>query len=270
MSAYEGLARYYDGLTADVDYRQWLNWYELWFARSAVPVKIVLDVACGTGTLTCMLAERGYSMIGTDLSYAMLSEAMEKAQNLTCERPLFLHQPMDQLDMFGTVDACVSSLDSINYVTDQEILRRAFQKIHCFLMPGGWFLFDVIAPEWLKKLDGQVFVDENPDVFCVWRAAFDEARQVLTYGMDLFEREDEVWYREQEEHQERAWQLETLSALLKDCGFDEVSMYGNMELRSPTEADHRICFVCRNGEGGQLPGQMQNDQDLFEHGNCDQ
>lgn len=262
MSAYEGLARYYDDLTADVDYSQWLSWYELWFARSAVPVKIVLDLACGTGTLTCMLAEKGYSMIGTDLSSEMLFEAMEKAQTLACEMPLFLNQSMDQLDMFGTVDACVSSLDSINYVTDMETLRTAFQKVHCFLMPGGWFLFDVIAPEWLKQLDGQVFVDENEDVFCVWRASFEEERQVLSYGMDLFEKdeaEDDIWYREQEEHQERAWELATLSELLKDCGFEEVRIYGGMELRPPNEKDRRICFVCRNGEGGQTPGQMPND-----------
>ncbi len=257
MSAYEGLARYYDGLTADVDYEAWLNWYESWFQRSRVPVKIVLDLACGTGTLTCMLAQRGYSMIGADISGEMLSEAMEKAQSIEGEPPMFLNQAMDELDLFGTIDACVSSLDSINYVTDKRTLRRAFQRVHCFLMPGGWFLFDVIAPEWLEKLDGQVFVDENPDVFCVWRAAFDKRRKILTYGMDLFERgEDDVWYREQEEHQERAWGLEELKVLLEDCGFEEVRLYGNMHMRKPTEKDRRVCFVCRNGEGGQTPNQL--------------
>ena len=75
MSAYEGLARFYDGLTRDVDYGQWVDWYEDWFQQSAVPVRIVLDLACGTGTLTCLLAQRGYSMIGTDQSTEMLAEA---------------------------------------------------------------------------------------------------------------------------------------------------------------------------------------------------
>ena len=146
MSAYGELARYYDGLTRDVDYTQWVAWYQKWFQRSEVPVKIVLDLACGTGTLTCLLAQAGYSMIGTDLSIEMLSEAQEKALELTCEPPVFLHQSMDKLDLFGTIDACVSSLDSLNYVTDEAILRAAFHKIHTFLMPNGCFLFDILAP----------------------------------------------------------------------------------------------------------------------------
>lgn len=85
MSAYGELARYYDGLTRDVDYTQWVAWYQKWFQRSEVPVNIVLDLACGTGTLTCLLAQAGYSMIGTDLSIEMLSEAQEKTFDLDCE-----------------------------------------------------------------------------------------------------------------------------------------------------------------------------------------
>lgn len=260
MSAYEGLARYYDGLTADVDYQEWLSWYESWFAQSEVPVKIILDLACGTGTLTCMLAEQGYSMLGTDLSPEMLAEAMEKAAELDCEPPMFLNQSVDELDMYGTIDACVSSLDSINYVTDEDVLREGFRRVHTFLMPGGYFLFDIIAPEWLQKLDGEMFVDENEDVFCVWRGSFDEEAQVLTYGMDLFERdgdgEDEVWYREQEEHCERAWTVEQLTAMLKENGFRSVEVYGNLKRQAATADHRRLCFVCVNGEGGQTAGQM--------------
>lgn len=85
MSAYEGLARFYDGLTRDVDYTQWADWYQSWFRQSRVPVRIVLDLACGTGTVTCLLAQRGYSMIGADQSAEMLAEAWEKAAQLDCE-----------------------------------------------------------------------------------------------------------------------------------------------------------------------------------------
>ncbi len=260
MSAYEGLARYYDGLTADVDYTQWMDWYGEWFRESAVPVKIVLDLACGTGTLTCMLAEAGYSVIGADLSAEMLAEAMEKAAEVEGEAPIFLNQSMDELDLFGTIDACVSSLDSINYGTEESVLREAFHRVHTFLMPGGYFLFDIIAPEWLEKLDGELFVDENEDVFCVWRASFDPEEQILTYGMDLFERdgegEEEVWFREQEEHNERAWEPEALRSMLTEAGFCDVQIFGGMERRKPEHSDRRLCFVCVNGEGGQTPGQV--------------
>jgi SAM-dependent methyltransferase len=256
MSAYEGLARYYDGLTTDVDYSAWLNWYQHWFQQSEVPVKLVLDLACGTGTLTCMLAQQGYTMIGTDLSTEMLAEAMEKAMEVEGEAPIFLNQAMNELDLFGTIDACVSSLDSINYVTDIGELREAFHRIHTFLMPGGYFLFDIIAPEWLKKLDGEMFVDENEDVFCVWRGSYDHDEQVLTYGMDLFERgEEDCWYREQEEHCERAWQVSELKALLEENGFIDIQVFGNLTHNPATPKDRRLCFVCVNGDGGQTPGQ---------------
>lgn len=255
MSAYEGLARYYDGLTTDVDYTAWMDWYQRWFSRSSVPVRLILDLACGTGTLTCMLAEQGYTLIGTDLSPEMLAEAMEKAMEVEGEPPIFLNQSMDGLDLFGTVDACVSSLDSINYVTSPETIREAFRRVHTFLMPGGYFLFDIIAPEWLEKLDGEMFVDENEDVFCVWRASFDREEQVLTYGIDLFEREDDRWYREQEEHRERAWTAEMLKGMLTEAGFQSVEVFGGMEERPAGADDRRLCFVCINGDGGQTPGQ---------------
>lgn len=254
--AYEGLARYYDALTADVDYRRWENWYELWFRRSALPVRIVLDLACGTGTLSCALARRGYSVVATDQSQEMLGQAMEKAAELNCEPPLFLHQPVEALDLFGTVDACVSSLDSLNYVTEPKALAEGLRRVHTFLMPGGLFLFDIVAPAWLEALDGEVFVDETEEVLCLWRSSFDPESRVLSYGMDLFEREGDFWRREQEEHQERAWTAAELTALLREAGFASVSVYGELEERAPEDRERRLCFVCVNGEGGQTPGQV--------------
>ena len=253
--AYEGLARYYDALTADVDYSRWEHWYELWFRRSAVPVKLVLDLACGTGTLSFALARRGYTVVAADQSPEMLEEAMEKAAELACEPPLFLHQAAEELDLFGTVDACVCSLDSVNYITEEAQLREGFRRVHTFLMPGGFFLFDVLSPAWLEGLDGETFVDETEEVLCLWRAAYDRASGILSYGMDLFEREGELWRREQEEHRERAWSVSELTELLREAGFAEIQVFGELEERKPSEADRRLCFVCVNGEGGQTPGQ---------------
>lgn len=255
MSAYAGLARYYDGLTADVDYSAWLRWYNHWFARSRVPVRLVLDLACGTGTLSCMLAGEGRSVIGVDRSTEMLAQAMEKAQTVSGEPPLFLHQEMDELDLFGTVDACVSSLDSINYILSAETLREVFHRVHTFLLPEGYFLFDILAPEWLEQLDGGMFLDETEDLLCLWRGSYEPEHGVLTYGMDLFEREGTLWRREQEEHQERAWTVPELTALLLESGFRSVDVYGALEHRPPAADEQRLCFVCVNGEGGQTPGQ---------------
>lgn len=254
--AYEGLARYYDALTEDVDYSRWERWYESWFRRSAVPVKLVLDLACGTGTLSCALARRGYGVVATDQSGEMLAEAMEKAAELECEPPLFLQQSAQELDLFGTVDACVCSLDSVNYITDRDLLLESFRRVHTFLMPGGFYLFDVLSPEWLAGLDGETFVDETEEVLCLWRAAYDRESAILSYGMDLFEREGELWRREQEEHRERSWSVTELTDLLQEAGFARVQLFGELEEREPSQSDRRLCFVCVNGEGGQTPGQM--------------
>lgn len=137
--AYEYLAGCYDRFTADVDYAAWADYLEKHFSRSKLPIHTVLDLACGTGSLTCELARRGYEMIGSDLSEEMLALAAEKARDVDGIPPIFLHQAMEDLDLYGTIDACVCCLDSVNYVTRPKLLARAFQRVHTFLMPGGLF-----------------------------------------------------------------------------------------------------------------------------------
>lgn len=137
MASYEFLAGCYDELTTDVGYTQWADYLERHFARSPIRIHTVLDLACGTGNLTKVLAERGYEMIGVDLSEEMLAQANEKCREMEGERPIFLHQSMDKLDLYGTIDACVCCLDSVNYVTRPTLLKKAFERVHLFLMPGG-------------------------------------------------------------------------------------------------------------------------------------
>ena len=143
MNSYGFLAGCYDEFTTDVDYATWAEYIQRHFERAGLPGSTVLDLACGTGSLTRELSLRGYEMIGVDLSPDMLAQAAEKNRDAEGIAPIFLCQSMDQLDLYGTIDACVCCLDSINYVTDPKKLRRAFQRVHLFLMPGGLFLFDV-------------------------------------------------------------------------------------------------------------------------------
>ena len=153
-----------------------------WSGISAgkVPVSLVLDLACGTGSLSCELARRGYGVVGVDLSEEMLMEAAEKAAALPQDqRPTFLCQSMDELDLYGTVDACVCCLDSVNYITDAATLKEAFRRVHTLLMPGGRFIFDINTPEKLKAMDGQTYLDETEDVYCVWRADYDAPKPDL-------------------------------------------------------------------------------------------
>ena len=218
--AYEFLAGCYDTFTADVDYARWADYLEKHFARSAIPVHTVLDLACGTGSLTCELARRGYEMIGADLSQEMLAQAAEKCRGVGEIEPIFLHQAMERLDLYGTIDACVCCLDSVNYVTRPKALARAFQRVHTFLMPGGVFVFDINTPDKLRGLDGQMFLDESEDAYCVWRADYSPRRRVCTYGMDIFQREEgDLWRRWEEVHEEYAYEPVELEELLRQAGF---------------------------------------------------
>ena len=250
MGSYESLAACYDGLTYDVDYSAWADYVEKHFARRGLPGRTVLDLACGTGSLTWELARRGYEMIGVDRSPDMLARAAEKDGGGAAVRPLFLCQSMEKLDLYGTVDACVCCLDSVNYVTDPRKLQRAFQRVCLFLAPGGLFLFDVNSPEKLAGLDGQVFLDETEDAYCVWRAEYSRRSRVCTYYMDLFQldRETGLWDRGAEVHKERAYTAPELTAMLEAAGFREIRQYGNLKLRPPRAGEERIFFTARKGD----------------------
>ncbi|MBQ9973456.1 MAG: class I SAM-dependent methyltransferase [Oscillospiraceae bacterium] len=247
MSSYDFLADRYDALTYDVDYPGLADYLQGHFKRRGLPGSTVLDLACGTGTLTFELARRGYEMIGVDLSPDMLAQAAEKSVPDHVIPPMFLCQSMDKLDLYGTIDACVCCLDSVNYVTDPKKLRRAFERVHLFLMPGGLFIFDINTPAKLRGLDGEVFLDETEDTYCVWRAEYSHRRRICSYYMDIFARDEQtgLWQRGEELHEERAYEVEDLREYLHLAGFRDIRVYGNRSLRSPRPDEDRIFFVAR-------------------------
>ena len=220
MSCYAPLARWYDSLTGDVPYEAFADYDEALFRADGGEFHLLLDLCCGTGTLTWALAARGYEMIGCDRSVDMLMQAQGKAIE-GAQAPLFLCQSAEELDLYGTVDAAVCSLDALNYLAP-ELLPEVFRRLHLFVRPEGLLVFDMRTPDFLRSLDGQVFVDETEDVLCLWRADFDEERAALVYGMDLFTRKGRLWAREGEEHIEYAHEPESLRALLEQAGFGEI------------------------------------------------
>ena len=247
MSSYDFLAGCYDRLTYDVDYAAWANYIEKHFSKRPLPGRTVLDLACGTGSLTRELALRGYEMIGVDQSPEMLAEAAEKNRGISPIEPIFLCQSMENLDLYGTIDACVCCLDSINYVTAPQKLAQAFRRVHLFLMPGGLFLFDINSLEKLEGLDGQVFLDETEDAYCVWRTEFSKRSRICSYFMDIFQLDGETgqWERGEELHRERAYTVDELTAMLKAAGFGDVKTYGGLKMRPPKPDEQRIFFTAR-------------------------
>jgi len=249
MSAYEALAGVYDGLTEDVDYVRRADYIERLFQKSRIPVHTVLDLACGTGTMTAILTRRGYELIAVDASADMLAMAMEKAVDLAGEKPVFLNQSMPELDLYGTVDAAICCLDSINYLTRPRDVQRTFQRLRLFIAPGGLLVFDINTPCKLQGLDGQVWLDEGEDVYCVWRTEFEKRSRLCHYWMDIFTRgEEDVWHRDFEEHHQRAYEVEELRRWLEEAGFTQIRTYGDCKMRSPSQQEQRIYFTAVRGK----------------------
>ena len=155
MSSYEGLAASYDALTTDVGYEKRADFLEKLFRRSRIPVHTVLDLACGTGTMTWLLTDRGYELIGVDGSEEMLAAAMEKSGQVEGIPPIFLHQSMPQLDLYGTVDAAICCLDSLNYLTPAPPMCSAPSGgCTCSSPPAGcWCSTSIPWPSWRRWMD---------------------------------------------------------------------------------------------------------------------
>ena len=244
--AYQEFAYFYDEFNGAADYDALFAYVTGELKAHGIQDGIVADFGCGTGELTLMLAQAGYDMIGVDVSEEMLSVLREKADELDMTgRILLLRQDLLSLDLYGTIDACVCCLDSINYVTRPSVLLRAFQRVHLFLNPGGLFLFDVNTPDKLRDMDGQVFLDETEDTYCVWRAEFSERRRICTYFMDIFQRRGEVWLRGEELHEEYAYEAAELAEYLRRAGFSAVRQYGDKKLRAPKPGEGRMFFTAR-------------------------
>ena len=240
MSRYDALAGSYDAMMTDASYQKRAKWLEKLFRKSRIPVRSVLDLACGTGTIACLLAERGYEVTATDGSEEMLTQAMLKAAELEENAPMFLLQAMPKLRLLEPVDAAVSTIDSLNYLTREKDLRETFRRVYRWLKPGGAFIFDVNTPYKLRRMDGQMYMDETEDSFCVWRTFFSEKTQVCTYQVDLFqEREDGAWERTFEEHREKAWSMDQLCEFLREAGFETITVTGDLSAKPPREDEDR-------------------------------
>ena len=246
MNAYQNLAASYDRLTNDVDYAGWVDFAQAILEKEGLKPRTVADLACGTGSATRILAERGYRVTAVDLSEDMLTEAMDKCADLEI-LPTFVHQNLAELKLPRAVDMAVCFLDSLDYILDPADCEAAIRRTYRALNPGGIFIFDVNTLEKLRAMDGQVFLDEDDDVYCVWRGEFDQQTNICSYGMDLFQRDGEVWHRSFEEHQEYAYSIEQLKAYLKNAGFTHIRVWADREFTAPREGEQRIWFQARKG-----------------------
>lgn len=246
MAGYGDFSMFYDRLTENVDYSQRAGYFsgliQKWVQR---PVELVLDLACGTGSLSVELAQLGYDVIGVDGSEEMLSQAMEKKFDRQADI-LFLCQDMEDLDLYGTIDAAVCTLDSLNHITDPEKLQRVFNRVSLFLAPGGVFFFDVNTPYKHREiLTGQTFVLDLDDLYCVWQNTSADG-ETVEISLDIFAREsqeDGGYQRYMESFSERAYSHEQILEFLKKSGMELLAVYGDDTMEPPVETSQRWIYA---------------------------
>ncbi|MBQ4600704.1 MAG: methyltransferase domain-containing protein [Oscillospiraceae bacterium] len=246
MDAYHALAASYDRLTNDVDYGAVVDFYFAILEREGLKPRTAADLACGTGSVALLLADRGLRVTAVDMSEEMLMQAADKAAGRD-NSPLFVCQKLQTLQLPRGVDLAVCALDSMDYITEPEDCRAAIHRVYRALNPGGCFIFDVNTPEKLRAMDGQVFLDEDEDVYCVWRGEFDEETNICSYGMDLFQRQGRAWHRSFEEHREYAYSAQQLVGYLKQAGFTAIEVFADRLFEAPRPGEQRIYIKARKG-----------------------
>lgn len=243
LKSYTDFASIYDRLISeDIDYTAIADYIEKIFERLKINPELVLDMACGTGSLTDILSRRGYDMIGLDLSDEMLAVAKKKNPQI-----LYLCQDMCSFELYGTVDAICCMTDSLNYILDDEDLFKIFDSAkRCYLNPGAPFIFDMNSPYKLKHIIGEnTFVYNDDDVFYSWENQFDDREKIADFFLTFFVKEGSLYRKFSEIHSEKAREAETVKGILLRAGFKNIDVYDGYTFEPINEKTERFMFIAR-------------------------
>lgn len=242
MDAYSKFAQIYDELMEDVPYGKIAEIVDSKIKKYGVKNNIVLDLACGTGTLTKELSQKGYEMIGADSSPEMLQKAQEKNPNV-----LFLNQPMEDFELYGTVGTIVCSLDSVNYLLDDESLCEMFRLCNNYLEPDGLLIFDINTEYKFKNvLADNIFTFDNERIFYTWENNYSEEEKLCDFYLTFFVKEGERYTRFDEVHAERAYSDEGIIEALETNGFCVIEKLDDFTDEQAKENSERVMYVCKN------------------------
>ena len=247
MEAYTEFAQVYDRFMDNVPYEAWCEGISKILTEHGISEGLVLDLGCGTGTMTRLLRQKGYDMIGVDNSEEMLGEAMEKRAESGHEI-LYLEQDMREFELYGTVKAIVSICDSMNYITEDEDLLEVFKLVNNYIDPEGVFIFDLNTVYKYEKILGEQTIAENrEDASFIWDNYYDEEEQINEYDLALFipEGKDGLYRKYEEVHYQRAYELELVKELLEKAGMEFVTAYDAFTKNPVNEKSERIYVIAR-------------------------
>ena len=250
MNGYSVFAEYYDSLTANIDYKARAEYFHSLIKRfGGKEGGILLDLACGTGSLSEEMSRLGYDVIGVDGSQEMLSMALDKKfeSGLNVQ---YLCQDMTRLDMFGTIDIIICALDSLNHLPDYDALKKTMERVSLFFEYGGLFIFDMNMPYKHKNiLADSTYVYETEDIYCVWQNEYasGSSDHRVDISLDFFERcENGSYERFSEDFSEIAFDREIIEKLLAETGFELLSVYDYDTEEPYRDNSEKLVFIAKN------------------------
>ena len=246
MEAYGEFARVYDTFMDNVDYPAWAEYLQKQLEKYEIEEGLVLELGCGTGIMTEMLAQAGYDMIGVDNSGEMLAEAMEKRVQ-SGHDILYLLQDMQEFELYGTVRAVVSVCDSMNYLTEEEDLAQVFKLVNNYLDPGGIFIFDMnTVYKYEEMLGDNVIAENREDGSFIWENCYDPDCGINEYALTLFiPREDGLYEKSEEFHYQKAYSEECVRRLIKEAGLELLAVYDAYTENPLKRNSGRMTFIVK-------------------------
>ncbi len=245
MEAYTSFAQVYDLFQDNVPYEEWAVYLKELLKDCGAEDGLVLELGCGTGSMTQLLAEAGYDMIGADNSEEMLEIAMEKRAAAGLDI-LYLLQDMREFELYGTVRAVVSICDSMNYILEPEELVQVFRLVNNYLDPGGVFIFDLNTEYKYKELMGEnTFAEDRTESSFIWQNYYDEKERINEYDLTLFIREGELYRKFEETHFQRCYSLDEVKEAAEAAGMEFVTAYDAFTKDPVKEDSERIYVILR-------------------------
>jgi len=243
MDAYTSFAQVYDLFMDNVPYKEWADYLDKLFKEYGIEDGLLLDLGCGTGKLTRLLAEKGYDMIGVDYSFEMLDIAREQSD----ESILYLLQDMREFELYGTVRGIYSACDCLNYILEEEELKEVFALVNNYLDPGGIFVFDINTPyKYQELLADNTIAETRDEGSFIWENYYDEEEQINEYDLTLYiKEEDGRFQRFEETHYQRCYELETIQKLLEEAGLEFVAMYDAYTKEPVSEESEKVLVIAR-------------------------
>lgn len=246
MDAYTGFAAVYDTFMDNIPYEEWCEYLCELLQEQGIYGGLLLDMGCGTGSLTELLSSRGYDMIAIDNSEDMLQIAMEKRDE-SGQNILYLLQDMRELELYGTVGAVVSICDSMNYLTEYDDLVKVMRLVNNYLDPGGIFIFDMNTIYKYQSMLGESTIAENrEECSFIWDNHYDSDTMLNEYDLALFVEEDQGLYRKYEEvHVQKAYSPETVKQAIAEAGMEFVAAYDAFTKNPPEDSGERFYMIAR-------------------------